>query len=67
MKKYRARAINIFMNSMVQECFARLDAGGCSTEGWIEHGTVCMYICMIITFSRVWINRVRLLILLVIS
>ena len=28
---------------------------------------VCMYVCMIITYSRVWINRVRLLILLVVS
>ena len=24
---------------------------------------VCMYVCMVITYSRVWINRVRLLIL----
>ena len=29
---------------------------------------VCMYVCMvIITYSRVWINRVRLPILLVVS
>ena len=28
---------------------------------------VCMYVCMVITYSRVWINRVRLPILLVIS
>ena len=26
---------------------------------------VCMYVCMVITYSRVWINRVRLPILLV--
>ena len=26
--------------------------------------TVCMYVCMVITYSRVWINRVRLPILL---
>ena len=26
-----------------------------------------MYVCMIITYSRVWINRVRLPILLVVS
>ena len=30
-----------------------------------EH--VCMYVCMVITYSRVWINRVRLPILLVVS
>ena len=28
---------------------------------------VCMYVCMVITYSRVWINRVRLPILLVVS
>ena len=28
---------------------------------------VCMYLCMVITYSRVWINRVRLPILLVVS
>ena len=28
---------------------------------------VCVYVCMIITYSRVWINRVRLPILLVVS
>ena len=28
---------------------------------------VCMYVCMVITDSRVWINRVRLPILLVVS
>ena len=28
---------------------------------------VCMYACMVITYSRVWINRVRLPILLVVS
>ena len=28
---------------------------------------VCMYVCMVITYSRVWINRVRLSILLVVS
>ena len=28
---------------------------------------VCMYVCMVITSSRVWINRVRLPILLVVS
>ena len=28
---------------------------------------VCMYICMVITYSRVWINRVRLPILLVVN
>ena len=28
---------------------------------------LCMYVCMIITYSRVWINRVRLPILLVVS
>ena len=27
---------------------------------------VCMYVCMVITYSRVWINRVRLPILLVV-
>ena len=31
---------------------------------WIR---VCMYVCMVITYSRVWINRVRLPILLVVS
>ena len=29
--------------------------------------TVYMYVCMVITYSRVWINRVRLPILLVVS
>ena len=29
--------------------------------------TVCMYVCMVITYRRVWINRVRLPILLVVS
>ena len=29
--------------------------------------TGCMYVCMVITYSRVWINRVRLPILLVVS
>ena len=28
---------------------------------------VCMYVCMVITYSRVWTNRVRLPILLVVS
>ena len=28
---------------------------------------VCMYVCMVITYSRVWINPVRLPILLVVS
>ena len=28
---------------------------------------VCMYVCMVITYSRVWINWVRLSILLVVS
>ena len=28
---------------------------------------VCMYVCMAITYSRVWINRVKLSILLVVS
>ena len=28
---------------------------------------VCMYVCMVITYNRVWINRVRLPILLVVS
>ena len=28
---------------------------------------VCMYVCIVITYSRVWINRVRLPILLVVS
>ena len=28
---------------------------------------VCMYVCMVITYSRVWINRVMLPILLVVS
>ena len=28
---------------------------------------VAMYVCMVITYSRVWINRVRLPILLVVS
>ena len=27
----------------------------------------CMYVCMVITYSRVWINQVRLPILLVVS
>ena len=33
------------------------------------HGCVpvCMYVCMVITYSRVWINRVRLPILLVVN
>ena len=30
------------------------------------HTGVCMYVCMVITYSRVWINRVRLPILLVV-
>ena len=39
----------------------------------IDHGAnkarqyLCMYVCMVITFSRVWINRVRLPILLVVN
>ena len=28
---------------------------------------VCIYVCMVITYSRVWINRLRLPILLVVS
>ena len=32
-----------------------------------DKGKVCMYVCMVITYSRVWINRVRLPILLVVS
>ena len=28
---------------------------------------LCMYVCMVVTYSRVWINRVRLPILLVVS
>ena len=31
------------------------------------HAIVCMYVCMVITYSRVWINRVRLPVLLVVS
>ena len=35
---------------------------------YINHyAVVCMYVCMVITYSRVWINRVRLPILLVVS
>ena len=34
----------------------------------LSHVThVCMYVCVVITYSRVWINRVRLPILLVVS
>ena len=32
-----------------------------------NNGDVCMYVCMVIAYSRVWINRVRLPILLVVS
>ena len=32
-----------------------------------EYRYACMYVCMVITYSRVWINRVRLPILLVVS
>ena len=34
---------------------------------WVNSMYVCMYVCMAITYSRVWINRVRLPILLVVS
>ena len=57
---------------------AQAAAGGCSqtsttpTAGeqqqrWQPPQHVCMYVCMVITYSRVWINRVRLPILLVVS
>ena len=32
-----------------------------------KYVALCMYVCMVITYSRVWINRVRLPILLVVS
>ena len=56
-----------------------MDRGGkgkesmdCMAEGrWVFGITgdwsICMYVCMVITCSRVWINRVRLPILLVVS
>ena len=34
---------------------------------FVYRDDVCMYVCMVITYSRVWINRVRLPILLVVS
>ena len=38
------------------------------TRMWLSvRVCVCMYVCMVITYSRVWINRVRLPILLVVS
>ena len=43
--------------------------GNCVSAGAHDYQTtkVCMYVCMVITYSRVWINRVRLPILLVVS
>ena len=35
--------------------------------GNLSHMYVCMYVCMVITYSRVWINWVRLPILLVVG
>ena len=37
------------------------------TFEWVPRWYACMYVCMVITYSRVWINRVRLPILLVVS
>ena len=38
------------------------------TENDFRLGKLCnMYVCMVITYSRVWINRVRLPVLLVVS
>ena len=42
------------------DVFQRID------EIW-DRGLVCMCVCVVITYSRVWINRVRLPILLVVS
>ena len=44
----------------------RCDEGVNIFSGYV-YGSVCMYACMVITYSRVWINRVRLPILLVVS
>ena len=37
------------------------------TVGLTAFTRECMYVCMVITYSRVWINRIRLPILLVVS
>ena len=42
--------------------FSRLDS-----QLEIDIVSMCMYVCMVITYSRVSINRVRLPILLVVS
>ena len=41
--------------------------GGNAICRYFFSGNICMYGCMVITYSRVWINRVRLPILLVVS
>ena len=47
--------------------FAKRYLGRREERGGEMRGLVCMYVCMVITFSRVWIDRVRLTILLVVS
>ena len=45
---------------------AELESAPARVAGaWLMHA--CMYVCMVITYSRIWTNRVRLLILLVVS
>ena len=38
-----------------------------SQQCCVQRMCVCMHVCMVITYSRVWINRIRLAILLVVS
>ena len=55
-------ASDFFVETLAQELFGeRFIRTGGGSRG------VCMYVCMVITYSRVWINRVRLPILLVVS
>ena len=50
-----AQGLTIVMSSRSALCLSR---------GWLSKR---MYVCMVIRYSRVWINRVRLPILLVVS
>ena len=67
----RETRIRIFMQMELKACRDELDWLArcylCAVNNCREEYGPPMYVCMVITYSRVWINRVRLPILLVVS
>ena len=61
----RSQTIQAAGASDVTSTIAEEGRGGNWRVG-MQYWRVCMYVCMVITYSRVWINPVRLSILLVV-